>query len=146
MKRKCLVGLSLAAASPVLIPVPVAAAPLVKGWAATQGGRGGAIVRVTNLNQDGPGSFKAAIEQRGPRIVVFEVGGVIDLGLTTLTISEPDLTIAVVASRYRRGALDRFYQAGVRSFVTEDIGLMGLIDTLVTINTHPQLFLVRMGA
>jgi pectate lyase len=70
------------------------AMPLVKGWAQTEGGRGGAIVRVTNLNADGPGSFKAAIERKGPRIIVFEVGGVIDLGMTTLTIAEPHLTIA----------------------------------------------------
>ena len=63
-------------------------------WANTQGGRGGAIVRVTNLNADGPGSFKSAVERKGPRIVVFEVGGVIDMGLTTLNIDEPFLTIA----------------------------------------------------
>jgi len=69
--------------------------PGAVGWAAeTPGGRGGAIVRVTNLNASGPGSFRAALEQRGPRIVVFEVGGVIDMGLTTLTIEEPFLTIA----------------------------------------------------
>jgi len=73
---------------------PALAQPLVHGWAQTQGGRGGAIVRVTNLNASGPGSFRAAVERRGPRIVVFEVAGVIDMGLTTLTISEPFLTIA----------------------------------------------------
>ena len=77
-----------------LAAAPAAAQPLVHGWAQTQGGRGGAIVRVTNLNASGPGSFRAAVEQRGPRIVVFEVAGVIDMGLTTLTISEPFLTIA----------------------------------------------------
>ena len=73
---------------------PALAQPLVAGWAQTQGGRGGEIVRVTNLNASGPGSFRAAVERRGPRIVVFEVAGVIDLGLTTLTIEEPFLTIA----------------------------------------------------
>ena len=73
---------------------PALAEPLVQGWAETQGGRGGAIVRVTNLNASGPGSFRAAVERRGPRIVVFEVGGVIDLGLSTLSIEEPFLTIA----------------------------------------------------
>lgn len=62
--------------------------------AQTPGGRGGKIIRVTNLNADGPGSFKAAIEAKGPRIVVFEVGGVIDFGRETLTIKEPYLTIA----------------------------------------------------
>src|SRR6201994_3631685 len=65
------------------------------GWGAqTPGGRGGRIIRVTNLDAAGPGSFRAAVEAHGPRIVVFEVGGVIDLGLTTLSITEPFLTIA----------------------------------------------------
>jgi pectate lyase len=69
--------------------------PGAAGWAAqTPGGRGGTIIRVTNLRASGPGSFRAAVETHGPRIVVFEVGGVIDLGLTTLTITEPFLTIA----------------------------------------------------
>lgn len=62
--------------------------------AQTPGGRGGQIIRVTNLDPDGPGSFKSAVEAKGPRIVVFEVGGVIDLHRTTLTITEPYLTIA----------------------------------------------------
>jgi pectate lyase len=62
--------------------------------AATPGGRGGKIIRVTTLAPDGPGSFKAAVEAKGPRIVVFEVGGVIDMGRKTLTITEPYLTIA----------------------------------------------------
>lgn len=69
--------------------------PGAVGWAAeTIGGRGGKIVRVTNLKTDGPGSFKAAVETKGPRIVVFEVGGVIDLNRTTMDIREPFLTIA----------------------------------------------------
>lgn len=69
--------------------------PGAQGWAAqTPGGRGGRIIRVTTLNADGPGSFKEAVEAKGPRIVVFEVGGVIDMGRTTLTIREPFLTIA----------------------------------------------------
>ena len=69
--------------------------PGAAGWAAqTPGGRGGAIVRVTNLEARGPGSLRAALERRGPRIVVFEVGGVIDMGLSTVTIDEPFLTIA----------------------------------------------------
>jgi hypothetical protein len=77
------------------VSVSAQAFPGAAGWAAsTPGGRSGAIVRVTNLNANGPGSFRAAVQQRGPRIVVFEVGGVIDMGLTTLTIDEPFLTIA----------------------------------------------------
>jgi hypothetical protein len=69
--------------------------PSAVGWASkTVGGRGGRIIRVTTLDADGPGSFKAAVEAKGPRIVVFEVGGVIDLKRTTLAIREPFLTIA----------------------------------------------------
>jgi pectate lyase len=77
-------------------PAPAALAfPGAVGWAATTpGGRGGRIIRVTTLAPDGPGSFKAAIEAKGPRIIVFEVGGIIDMGRRTLKISEPYVTIA----------------------------------------------------
>lgn len=69
--------------------------PGAVGWAAdTPGGRGGRIIRVTTLAAEGPGSFKAALEEKGPRIIVFEVGGVIDMGRTTLKITEPYVTIA----------------------------------------------------
>lgn len=60
----------------------------------TKGGQGGRIVRVTSLSADGEGSLKAALEQAGPRIIVFEVGGIIDLARTTLKITEPFVTIA----------------------------------------------------
>jgi hypothetical protein len=60
----------------------------------TEGGLGGRILRVTNLNADGPGSLREALGTQGPRIVVFEVGGVIDLGESTLVIEEPFVTLA----------------------------------------------------
>ncbi len=44
----------------------------------TNAGRGGTIIRVTNLNASGPGSLDAALRASGPRIVIFEVGGTID--------------------------------------------------------------------
>jgi hypothetical protein len=53
-----------------------------------------AVLRVTNLDANGPGSLRRAIETRGARLVVFEVGGVIDLGGESLSIREPELTIA----------------------------------------------------
>ena len=74
---------------------PSASFPGAVGWAAqTPGGRGGKVIRVTNLNADGPGSFREAIEAKGPRIVVFEVGGVIDMARKELEVREPFLTIA----------------------------------------------------
>jgi len=60
----------------------------------TPGGRGGRVIKVTNLQASGPGSLAAAVAAKGPRIVVFEVGGVIDLKASVLSISEPFLTIA----------------------------------------------------
>ena len=67
----------------------------VLGWAkATQGGKGGRILRVINLNESGPGSFREAVEAEGPRIVVFEVGGVIDLDSHSIRVRNPFLTIA----------------------------------------------------
>ena len=60
----------------------------------TQGGAGGRIIRVTTLAADGPGSLRAAIKAKGPRIVVFEVAGIIDLGRDSIDINNPFLTIA----------------------------------------------------
>jgi hypothetical protein len=69
--------------------------PGALGWAAhTPGGRGGKVIKVTTLAPTGPGSFTEAVETKGPRIVVFEVGGVIDLNRQTVRIREPLLTIA----------------------------------------------------
>jgi hypothetical protein len=79
---------------PAIDPRPLAF-PGALGWAAhTPGGRGGQIIRVTTLNAEGPGSFLEAIRTKGPRIVVFEVGGVIDLGQHEIHIDEPFLTVA----------------------------------------------------
>jgi len=80
-------------------PAPQATAPVAfpgaLGWAAaTPGGRGGRIIRVTTLASEGPGSLREAIEAEGPRIVVFEVGGVIDLQKKTLVLRNPFITIA----------------------------------------------------
>jgi len=41
------------------------------------GGRGGQVIKVTNLKTSGPGSFQEACSTEGPRIVVFDTSGVI---------------------------------------------------------------------
>lgn len=45
----------------------------------TSGGRGGKVLIVNNLNDDGPGSFREAAESNFPRIIVFSVAGTIHL-------------------------------------------------------------------
>ena len=72
----------------------VAAFPGAEGFGSTTpGGRGGRVIFVTNLNDTGPGSLRAACEAEGPRIVIFRVSGLIALE-STLRIKNPFITIA----------------------------------------------------
>ena len=57
------------------------------------GGRGGKIYVVTSLRDRGPGSFREACEAGGPRIVVFNVAGIIRLE-ERIRIRAPYITIA----------------------------------------------------
>jgi pectate lyase len=77
--------------TPVVGKVP--AFPGAQGYGAfTTGGRGGKIIFVTNLNDSGPGSLREALETKGPRTVIFRVGGIIET--KGLSIHEPYITIA----------------------------------------------------
>ena len=68
--------------------------PGAEGFGATTThGRGGQVLEVTNLNDTGPGSLRAAIETPGKRIIIFRVGGVIQLD-TKLNILDPYCMIA----------------------------------------------------
>lgn len=82
-----------------LTPLPevdplLLAFPGAEGFGAgTAGGRGGQVIEVTNLRDSGPGSFRTAVEGKGPRIVVFRVAGTIELK-TSLVVTNPYMTIA----------------------------------------------------
>lgn len=78
-------------------PNPEARLPAFPGaegfGALAQGGRGGRVIEVTNLNDSGPGSLRDAVNAKGPRIVVFRVSGNIELK-SGLSIRNPYITIA----------------------------------------------------
>ena len=63
------------------------------GGAFSFGGRGGKIYVVTNLNDSGPGSLREGCEAAGPRIIVFNVAGIIHLTMP-IDIEAPYITIA----------------------------------------------------
>lgn len=59
----------------------------------TQGGRGGSVLDVTNLNDSGPGSFRQCVEgTSGPRTCHIAVAGTVSL-LSDVTVRHPFLTI-----------------------------------------------------
>lgn len=52
------------------------------------------IVRVTSLGVKGDGTLRDALKVKGPKIVVFDVGGVIDLEQQFISLDEPDCFVA----------------------------------------------------
>lgn len=77
-----------------VVAAEVPAFPGAQGFGAkTPGGRGGRVLEVTNLDASGPGSFRAACEAQGPRIIVFRVGGTIVTD-RDIRIRDPFVTIA----------------------------------------------------
>ena len=73
-------------------PLPAFAGAAGFGRNAT-GWRGGAVIKVTTLDDGGPGSLRACAEGNRPRVCIFEVGGTIEV----------DSTIAVGANVYLAG-------------------------------------------
>lgn len=63
------------------------------GGAYTAGGRGGKVIVVTSLADEGPGTLREACETGGARIIVFNVSGVIRLS-SPINVRAPYVTIA----------------------------------------------------
>ncbi len=79
---------------PVEIPEGLPVFPGAQGFGTlTPAGRGGKIIEVTSLEDHGPGTLRAALEDPNPRIIVFRVGGTIELE-EGLSINHPFVTVA----------------------------------------------------
>jgi pectate lyase len=95
MRRLLLSSALLAGA--LVIAARADALPVIPGAAGfgiqTPAGRGGAVYKVTNLNETGTGSLKACIDATGPRVCVFEISGTIKL-TADLKVRNDYLTIA----------------------------------------------------
>lgn len=79
-------------------PQPVKGEPAFPGatgyGAAAKGGRGGRIIAVDTLADDGLGSLRACIDTQGPRTCIFRVSGLIRFTAPPPVIRNPYLTIA----------------------------------------------------
>jgi hypothetical protein len=70
----------------------LAAFPGAEGFGAqATGGRGGRVLVVTSLDARGPGTLQAALDETGPRTIVFRVSGVI---AGSVQLTSGDVTIA----------------------------------------------------
>ncbi|WP_256011576.1 pectate lyase family protein [Desertivirga xinjiangensis] len=92
------IGRFLAALLLCIIGCPVVSQPIAfpgaEGFGKyATGGRGGKVLRVINLNDNGPGSLRNALDAKYPRVIVFSVSGTIHLK-SKLTISGNNVTIA----------------------------------------------------
>ncbi|MCG8423896.1 MAG: pectate lyase precursor [Proteobacteria bacterium] len=116
-------GQSYRKASGKAVSLSATAFPGAQGFGAkATGGRGGRVIKVTTLRPRGKGSLQAALNARGPRIIVFAVSGVID---GNFVIPHGDVTIAGQtapgAGITIKGHLKTEYRYGIDNIVVRHI-------------------------
>lgn len=95
--------------------------PMAEGFGRfATGGRGGFVVEVTNLDDSGAGSLRWALEEvSGPRIIVFKVGGVIELDRKIEIDNEHDEVY--IAGQTAPGDGVTIIGSGIKIFDAEDV-------------------------
>jgi pectate lyase len=98
-----LIVLGLFVFAPTFANAAVPAFPGAEGFGASSlGGKGGVVIMVTNLNDSGPGSLRAALTATGPRTVVFRTGGTITLK-SAIKVSGASMSYLTVAGQTAPG-------------------------------------------
>lgn len=105
-----------------------ASAPMGFG-AETTGGASGGTSRVTNLNDEGPGSLRAAAEQARARVIKFRVSG--EIVLSRPLMVGPDKTIDGAGRKVtikNRGFVLEQSNVIIRHLTFSDIGVVTEVD------------------
>jgi pectate lyase len=95
--------LALTLLLPLAAQAQVRAFPTAEGFGRDSlGGRGGTVIKVTNLNDSGSGSLRNCMEQNFPRTCVFTTGGTIVLN-DRILVTGPSMSYLTVAGQTAPG-------------------------------------------
>lgn len=92
------------------------------------GGRGGIVVHVTNLNDSGEGSLREALRMTVPRIIVFDVSGVINLN-SHIGLGESNNNVTIAGQTAPEGGITidggRFYINSANNVIVRHVRFKG---------------------